>query len=351
MCSFSLIRTLWIGIRDVVFVSTKIRRYSQKWSWWECLVMVLTKIARIKLQYESDQKDYDKAEKPTTLVTSRIKYRNMGVSINGGTPKSSRSIASSLTKTIQLLPPVMETSMYQQKRCPTQDPSPVVWVILGWIPRYECFLFFQSVQDWEWLLVIGWFIPHLTMYIYIFIYIYIYTQIHQNSSFWQLQVLWRHWHWQSWHLWRIRGTISQLDLLWWIFDYVCESLMIFWHFPKATFWLTLMIFDESHLQVEPRVKSSEGFSINWPRKIEGKSNSIVGIWWRYHGINEKHYFTGYCLMKKATGKVWKESNITLQWYIFWLVVWLPFFISPHIGLLIIPTDFHIFQRGGPTTNQ
>ena len=35
----------------------------------------------------------------------------------------------------------------------------------------------------------------------------------------------------------------------------------------------------------------------------------------------------------------------------WLVVWLPFFIFPYIGLLIIPTDFHIFQRGGPTTNQ
>ena len=35
----------------------------------------------------------------------------------------------------------------------------------------------------------------------------------------------------------------------------------------------------------------------------------------------------------------------------WLVVWLPFFIFPYIGLLIIPNDFHIFQRGGPTTNQ
>ena len=29
----------------------------------------------------------------------------------------------------------------------------------------------------------------------------------------------------------------------------------------------------------------------------------------------------------------------------WLVVWLPFFIFPYIGLLIIPIDFHIFQRG------
>ena len=35
----------------------------------------------------------------------------------------------------------------------------------------------------------------------------------------------------------------------------------------------------------------------------------------------------------------------------WLVVWLPFYIFPYIGLLIILIDFHIFQRGGPTTNQ
>ena len=36
---------------------------------------------------------------------------------------------------------------------------------------------------------------------------------------------------------------------------------------------------------------------------------------------------------------------------FWLVVWLPFFIFPYIGFLIIPIDVHIFQRGGLTTNQ
>ena len=28
-----------------------------------------------------------------------------------------------------------------------------------------------------------------------------------------------------------------------------------------------------------------------------------------------------------------------------------FFIFPYIGFLIIPIDFHIFQRGGLTTNQ
>ena len=35
----------------------------------------------------------------------------------------------------------------------------------------------------------------------------------------------------------------------------------------------------------------------------------------------------------------------------WLVVWNINFIFPYLGLLIIPIDFHIFQRGGPTTNQ
>ena len=36
----------------------------------------------------------------------------------------------------------------------------------------------------------------------------------------------------------------------------------------------------------------------------------------------------------------------------WLVIWNINFIFPYIGFLIIPIDFHIFQRGfSPTTNQ
>ena len=35
----------------------------------------------------------------------------------------------------------------------------------------------------------------------------------------------------------------------------------------------------------------------------------------------------------------------------WLVVWNMNFIFPSIGNFIIPTDFHIFQRGRYTTNQ
>ena len=40
-----------------------------------------------------------------------------------------------------------------------------------------------------------------------------------------------------------------------------------------------------------------------------------------------------------------------QGAVVWLVVWNMNFIFPYIGFLIIPIDFHIFQRGGPTTNQ
>ena len=47
-----------------------------------------------------------------------------------------------------------------------------------------------------------------------------------------------------------------------------------------------------------------------------------------------------------SGKIW-GGNLVISW----LVVWLPFFIFPYIGLLIIPIDVHLFQRGGPTTNQ
>ena len=43
------------------------------------------------------------------------------------------------------------------------------------------------------------------------------------------------------------------------------------------------------------------------------------------------------------------------WKLSWLVVWWPFLAFSHIlgyiGNFIIPTDFHIFQRGAETTNQ
>ena len=46
--------------------------------------------------------------------------------------------------------------------------------------------------------------------------------------------------------------------------------------------------------------------------------------------------------------------VHIVWYNdvhYWLVCWLPFLAFSHILGIIIPTDFHIFQRGGPTTNQ
>ena len=56
---------------------------------------------------------------------------------------------------------------------------------------------------------------------------------------------------------------------------------------------------------------------------------------------------------EVTSKVeWSHayiSDIIINYY--WLVVWLPCFIFPYIGNLIIPIDVPIFQRGGPTTNQ
>ena len=40
----------------------------------------------------------------------------------------------------------------------------------------------------------------------------------------------------------------------------------------------------------------------------------------------------------STGSNWGSNPI-------WLVVWNMNFIVPYIGNVIIPTDFHIFQRG------
>ena len=52
-------------------------------------------------------------------------------------------------------------------------------------------------------------------------------------------------------------------------------------------------------------------------------------------------------LTKRTALVWTTTKHV------WLVVWLPFFLNCPIywEFLIIPIDVHIFQRGGPTTNQ
>ena len=61
--------------------------------------------------------------------------------------------------------------------------------------------------------------------------------------------------------------------------------------------------------------------------------------------------------------VWSWTNAVILYVSVWILVcrWISnrypggwfgtFFIVPYIGNFIIPTDFHIFQRGGPTTNQ
>ena len=59
-------------------------------------------------------------------------------------------------------------------------------------------------------------------------------------------------------------------------------------------------------------------------------------WWWYRPMG---LYTSY-----LTGCPWK-------WVIYWLVVWNMNFMTFHILGIIIPTDFHIFQRGRYTTNQ
>ena len=58
-------------------------------------------------------------------------------------------------------------------------------------------------------------------------------------------------------------------------------------------------------------------------------------------------------MMEGSVKKHQES----AWYLarhvdmYWLVVWNIFLFSHSVGNFIIPIDFHIFQRGGPTTHQ
>ena len=97
-------------------------------------------------------------------------------------------------------------------------------------------------------------------------------------------------------------------------------------------------------------------SLRWSmgmKAIEGRPPNATSIIWDPHGgfemglspkwkvyfmhnpFNKNGWWTGvYLHFRKPSHPGW--------------VVWLPFFIFPWI---IIPIDFHIFQRGGPTTNQ
>ena len=59
--------------------------------------------------------------------------------------------------------------------------------------------------------------------------------------------------------------------------------------------------------------------------------------------------------KKSGHTSWDASILFWAWFVLeilgWLVVWNMNFIFPYIGNVIIPIDFDIFRRGGPTTNQ
>ena len=57
---------------------------------------------------------------------------------------------------------------------------------------------------------------------------------------------------------------------------------------------------------------------------------------------------------RAPDHVWMVQNLEKDhmWIEYTAGWWFgTFFIFPYIGNFIIPIDFHIFQRGGPTTNQ
>ena len=63
-----------------------------------------------------------------------------------------------------------------------------------------------------------------------------------------------------------------------------------------------------------------------------------------------------CVQQEGVAKPWKDTriiehwtNLNRNWYTDW---WFgTCFIFLKIGNVIIPVDFHIFQSGGPTTNQ
>ena len=67
-------------------------------------------------------------------------------------------------------------------------------------------------------------------------------------------------------------------------------------------------------------------------------HAIVGTLLPYHDPVTQRWWRMFC------GKLWYDVII-------WLVVWNIWLIFPYIGLLIMPTDFHIFQRGFSLAHQ
>ena len=87
---------------------------------------------------------------------------------------------------------------------------------------------------------------------------------------------------------------------------------------------------------------------------------FVSIYFLCPGLVSSSHFQPCCQVDLAFApRPWSfpaRNRYPKSWFISWkmydwLVVWLPFFIFPYIGNFIIPIDFHIFQRGGWTTNQ
>ena len=89
--------------------------------------------------------------------------------------------------------------------------------------------------------------------------------------------------------------------------------------------------------------------------------TFINPWfWNSHGFSRNMIFQwlGFETSKRLRPrtKIWQsffreairtDNPIFRQSHVVWLVVWLTFFIFPYIGLLIIPTDVHIFSEGWP----
>ena len=95
-------------------------------------------------------------------------------------------------------------------------------------------------------------------------------------------------------------------------------------------------------QFQGRIKSRSG-RMKMPR------GTHISTGWRLHvrmlGFDKGGMDAFVYLRNRWPGMIWYDVDILSGWWFG------PFFIFPCIGNFIIPVDFHIFQRGGSTTNQ
>ena len=119
-----------------------------------------------------------------------------------------------------------------------------------------------------------------------------------------------------------------------------------------TLWFTsLYSYGKSLFWVSKSIISMAIYAPRYPPRYQWVCLKLVTSMPQVMSYLIMHFF----IQKTSLGTIaFSHKPMQYCWYYpshCWLVVWNMNFMFPYIGNLVIPTDFHIFQRGRYTTNQ